>query len=263
MKSCAARSSLSARKMKSFICVIGLLLIFIHTGTSQNEDKKEETQVVFTNGSSLILLPCSKIKSKEDIWKFKHVSKANKTLICTISEINKQCNSSQFSKIEVVDCDDLKNGNYSLQFTEGNEDAGVYYSTEVPSKNQTKAINHPSSYDSSTTPVTHRSTASASNHSSPASLIVSVLLGTLGIMLVIVLIGFFIRNKCVSTDSVTIQAEAGVEVEAEAGSEAEEEAEDNQVAYATINLNAVTETQTRATPSAENTIYAEVKASQL
>ncbi|XP_072912131.1 uncharacterized protein [Hemitrygon akajei] len=96
-----------------------------------------------------------------------------------------------------------------------------------------------------TTSQTNQSTSTTGI--STGTWIASSLFGTLGIMIIIILVSIIIKKKCTSAgDPDTVQATTM----------------DNEVPYATINLAAMTKAEPSAPVTTENVLYAEVKTPQ-
>uniref|UniRef100_UPI00398F3C1C uncharacterized protein n=1 Tax=Pristiophorus japonicus TaxID=55135 RepID=UPI00398F3C1C len=112
--------------MKCFILEVSLLLALIYSGNVQAGD---DLEIVLSNGSSPVLLPCSTRSTTPitDIqWLFTRALGNSGVGLCVIDNDNPQCNSSQFPHITLAESEGFRTGNYSLLFTATMENAGNY-----------------------------------------------------------------------------------------------------------------------------------------
>ncbi|XP_067874863.1 uncharacterized protein [Heterodontus francisci] len=116
--------------MKSLILGLSVFLHVLNSGTTEDGRGVDSTELALSNGSSLVLLPCSSSLPhgvKEIQWIFEPASGNHGTRLCTIDKKKHQCNSTTYSNIKLAEPKDFTMGNYSLYFNATMEYTGNYY----------------------------------------------------------------------------------------------------------------------------------------
>ncbi|XP_067874511.1 uncharacterized protein [Heterodontus francisci] len=115
--------------MKCLILGVFVFLRVLNSAATEDGSGVDSTELALSNGSSLVLLPCSGSLPrgiKEIQWTFEPASGNNRTRLCTIDNGNDQCNSTTYSHIKLAEPKGFTMRNYSLYFNATMEYAGHY-----------------------------------------------------------------------------------------------------------------------------------------